>query len=205
MPRSALPCEKASAKRRKAGSAFSYCSSRSSSSTSFCRMRSSSSLPTRNAGSTARRSACSRSTVRQKLSIVVIRAASSSASSLLARAAIPASPSRSACCRQSSSLRRMRSRISAAAARVKVMMSSSSISTGCFGSRTLATMRSVRTAVFPLPAAAEINSLRSESAMALSCSSVQRVIALSPLPPLGQFRQRLPLPSAFCSAAPCSR
>ena len=193
MPRSAFPWEKASAKRRNPVSLASYCSSRSVSSTSLFKMRSSSSPPTRKAGSTSRRSACSRSTERQKLSMVVICTASSAASSRLARAARPVLPSRTAASRLSSMRRRIRSRISAAAARVKVIMSRRSMSTGRVSSNTRDTMRSVRTAVFPLPAAAEINRRRSESAMALPCSSVQRVIRPPPHSKRHPSRQ-IPLP-----------
>ena len=68
-----------------------------------------------------------------------------------------------------------RSRISAAAAFVKVMTSSLSISTGCSGSVIMRMIRSTRTAVFPLPAAAETRRFRCLVSMTFFCSSVHFV------------------------------
>ena len=68
-----------------------------------------------------------------------------------------------------------RSRISAAAAFVKVMTSSLSISAGCSGSVIMRMIRSTRTAVFPLPAAAETRRFRCLVSMTFFCSSVHFV------------------------------
>ena len=54
----------------------------------------------------------------------------------------------------------MRSRISAAAALVKVTTNRRSMSTGCASSQTMRTMRSTNTAVLPLPAAADTRMFR---------------------------------------------
>ena len=80
----------------------------------------------------------------------------------------------------------MRARSSAAAALVKVTMSSRSALTGCSGSVISCTARSVSTAVFPLPAAALTSSAPPRSAMAACCAGVH-LGPLTAVPPLLRF------------------
>ena len=69
---------------------------------------------------------------------------------------------------------------SAAAARVKVTIRSLESSAGCSGSVSIRMMRSVRTLVFPDPAAAETTSSRPRSLMASSCDAVHVLAICSP-------------------------
>ncbi len=68
---------------------------------------------------------------------------------------------------------RSRSRISPAAARVNVTISSRSISSGRTGSVTMDKIRSTSTAVLPDPAAALTSMLRPRSSITCFCSVVQ--------------------------------
>ena len=150
------------------------CSSSISFITSWDSNSTSPSSAIRKAGSRPMSSKLLRSTNRQKLSIVVIWALWIIAA-CLCRCSFPPS---------SLSFFKIawliRSRISAAAALVKVTTSSLSISTGFSSRHTIFTIRSESTAVLPLPAAADTNMLQSCKSIACCCSGVNFTAILSP-------------------------
>ena len=74
--------------------------------------------------------------------------------------------------------RLIRSRISAAAALVKVTINIRSMSTGSFSSRMRCKIRSTRTAVLPLPAAADTSRFSLRESMTCCCSSVNCITPL---------------------------
>ena len=86
------------------------------------------------------------------------------------------------------------SRISAAAALVKVTTRSLSISTGLFSSVTMLMIRSTSTAVLPDPAAAETRIFLSRRSMTCCCSGVKFMVT-PPLFPLAFFAAALPPPA----------
>ncbi|CDF27548.1 unknown [Dialister sp. CAG:588] len=73
----------------------------------------------------------------------------------------------------------MRVRISVAAAFVKVNTNKSVISIGCVVSVIKVSIRCTKTAVFPLPAAADNNKLVLRFIMAAVCSLVQFVLLIA--------------------------
>ena len=186
--------ESSSISRMKEGSAASYFSSSSCSSTEACSSAISPSCPRVRSPGSPSRWKFSRISRWQKAWMVQI-------------SALPSSSDwrRSAAFSGSSSIlseRRpaMRWRISSAAALEKVTMSSRSRSTGAVRSEMRVSTRSVKTAVFPLPAAAETSRSPPRAVIACRCGPVH-LRSLILLPPFLRSLYAGP-PGRYCCTGP---